>query len=105
ETVDVEVQLQQATNRRLTFVAADDEAPSHVHAIVRDEAGTVVCESNEINSEASRGDASHMDVWVGGLLPGSYSVEARSDTGRIAAGSFTVLDLAPVRDPIVLTLR
>ena len=42
---------------------------------------------------------------VGGLLAGSYSVEARVSDGRSATGELHVLDLAEDDTPLVLTLR
>jgi hypothetical protein len=36
---------------------------------------------------------------------GSYSVEARTDTGRVAAGSLSVTSLERADEPLVLPLR
>jgi hypothetical protein len=46
-----------------------------------------------------------VNSWIGGLLPGTYTVDASTDTGRRVNATFTVVDLGDDPTPIRVELR
>jgi hypothetical protein len=108
QTTEVELALEPAAYRWLELVLPDGASASAVEVTVRDSAGQVVAESRATELDASQRETlrrGRFRTAAGGLLPGTYSVEARTSTGLAATGAFTVLDLVPVDEPLVLALR
>jgi hypothetical protein len=65
--------------------------------------GLVLDELHDVELDASVPDGRYT-AWLGGLLPGSYSIEVRASDGRSATGELRVLDLAEDDTPLVPTL-
>lgn len=97
---EVELELRPATGRLIELRVPDGAQAARVDMLVRDERGELVC---HYRGAALRGDAVRLSV--GGLTPGSYALEARTEGGLSTAASFGVADLAPVAEPIVFDLR
>jgi hypothetical protein len=100
ETTDVEVVLQPATSRLLVLTLPASDPATSVHVLVRDTLGATVEDYGGTDREGER-----FRLSLAGLVPGTYSVEARTDSGLVAAGSFAVHDLARTDEPIELALR
>ena len=101
---EVELALQPATSRTLSFRVPTGDASVRLDLRVRDERGDVVEDyTGPMRNAMRNGDA--FGLIIGGLVPGAYSFEARTDNGRSAAGSFDVLDLEPLAAAIEIELR
>jgi carboxypeptidase family protein/sigma-70-like protein len=99
ETTELELAFEPTTERLIEVVFPDGVPASELELRVLDALGNAF---DDVDGDVREGRYS---AWVGGLLPGNYSVEARSSDGRNATGELHVLDLAADGTPLVLTLR
>ncbi|HEX6884569.1 MAG TPA: sigma-70 family RNA polymerase sigma factor [Planctomycetota bacterium] len=98
-TTELELAFEPTTERLVEVVFPEGEPGSVLELRVLDAAGRAF---DDIDDDLGAGRYS---AWVGGLLPGGYTVEARAPDGRSASGELRVLDLAADETPLVLTLR
>ncbi len=99
ETTELELAFEPTTERLIEVVFPAGVPASVLELRVLDALGRAF---DDIDGDVREGRYS---ARVGGLLPGSYSVEARASDGRSATGELLVLDLAADDTPHVLTLR
>ena len=98
-TAEIELAFEPATQRRIDVVFADGVPAGLLYLRALDADGRVFEERHYREVEG------RYTAWLGGLLLGSYSIEARAPDGRSATGELCVLDLADDDTPLVLTLR
>ena len=98
-TAEIELAFEPATERRIDVVFADGVPTNLLYLRALDADGQVFDERHYREVEG------RYTAWLGGLLLGSYSIEARAADGRSASGELRVLDLAADDTPLVLTLR
>jgi protocatechuate 3,4-dioxygenase beta subunit len=103
ERTTVEPELLAATRRLFSFPLPPGGTAKRLHLRVLRADGAALCDWDQEWRASTSTDA--FVTGVGGLLLGDYAVEAETDTGLSAKGRFTVVDLEPVEEPLVLPLR
>jgi len=98
------IAFEPATERCTEVVFADGVPTGRLEVSVLDADGRVLDQRHYREVDKFVRDGRYA-AWLGGLLPGSYSIEARASDGRSATGELRVLDLAEDDTPLVLTLR
>jgi hypothetical protein len=99
ETTELELAFEPTTERLIEVVFPDGVPASVLELRVEDAHGRAF---DDIDGDVREGC---YRARVGGLPPGSYSVEASASDGRSVSGELRVLDLAEDDTPLVLTLR
>jgi hypothetical protein len=102
---ELELVLEPATSRVVAFTLPAGDAAVRLHVIVRDAQGRTVQDYDGYERLEAGTSPLAFRLGVGPLVIGSYSVEARTDTGRVAAGSLSVTSLERADEPLVLPLR
>ena len=100
KTVDADLAFVPATSRALAFVLPARDPARRIECVVRDGAGHVVARSTAVP-----GRDNALRSWIGGLVPGTYTVHATTDTGLAGNAAFVVTDLRPDANPIRIELR
>jgi RNA polymerase sigma-70 factor (ECF subfamily) len=104
ETTELELAFERATERCIEVLCADGVPAGALDVRALDANGRVLEERHCDEVDTFVQDVRYT-AWLGGLVPGSYSIEARAADGRSATGELRVLDLADDETPLVLTLR
>lgn len=100
QTHALELVFRPAGRQELEFVVPEGDLARRFELLVRDTDGRVTHHHWTGYRPADRYTAS-----AGGLPPGDYTFEAWTDTGRRAAGGFTLLEGSAPGAPLVLELR